>query len=51
MDKEKHMELYAKPWIDSYSGIDEHETSFEMLDNIAFKLVRIEITILNYLKK
>lgn len=47
MDKEKYIELYSKPRIDSYSSIDEHEANFEMIDKIASKLARIEIIIRN----
>ena len=47
MDREKYIELYSSPRIDSYSSIDEHEANFEMLGNIAPKLARIEIIIRN----
>ena len=47
MDKEKYIELYSKPRIDSYSSIDEHEANFQILGSIAPKLARIEIIIRN----
>ncbi|MCI7364285.1 MAG: hypothetical protein MSH23_04580 [Campylobacter lanienae] len=47
MDREKYIELYSSPRIDSYSSIDEHEANFEMLGRIAPKLARIEIIIRN----
>lgn len=47
MDREKYIELYSNPRIDSYSSIDEHEANFEMIGNIAPKLARIEIIIRN----
>lgn len=47
MDREKYIELYSSPRIDSYSSIDEHEANFKMLGRIAPKLARIEIIIRN----
>lgn len=47
MDREKYIELYSSPRIDSYSSIDEHEANFEMLGNIAPKLARTQIIIRN----
>ncbi|WP_096015563.1 hypothetical protein [Campylobacter lanienae] len=47
MDREKYIELYSSPRIDSYSSIDEHEANFEMLGRIAPKLAKIEIIIRN----
>ena len=47
MNREKYIELYSSPRIDSYSSIDEHETNFEMLGSIAPKLAKIEIIIRN----
>ena len=38
MDREKYIELYSNPRIDSYSSIDEHEANLEMLGSIAPKL-------------
>ena len=47
MDREKYIELYSNPRIDSYSSIDEHEANFEMLGSIAPKLARTQIIIRN----
>ncbi|WP_096029204.1 hypothetical protein [Campylobacter lanienae] len=47
MDREKYIELYSSPRIDSYSSIDEHEANFEMLGRIAPKLARTQIIIRN----
>ncbi|MDD7323293.1 MAG: hypothetical protein SOU37_02145 [Campylobacter lanienae] len=47
MNREKYIELYSNPRIDSHSSIDEHETNFEMLGSIAPKLAKIEIIIRN----
>ena len=47
MNREKYIELYSSPRIDSHSSIDEHETNFEMLGSIAPKLAKIEIIIRN----
>ena len=38
MNREKYIELYSNPRIDSYSSIDEHEANFEMLGRIVPKL-------------
>ena len=38
MNREKDIEVYSNPRIDSYSSIDEHEANFEMLGSIEPKL-------------